>query len=173
MVRSVWLSAVVFTMLIRPTPARAEAFGDWFTDTSGRTTVYAVSKNDGGNVFGQFCLLGEGSCVWAIGLETPCEKGETYAVLVNSDAGAVHLAVQCDGQLDGGLYKYMFTVFDQVNRLVKQGTRLAFAIPIQNDEFRVVRFSLRGAPAALSVMRAAASMRMKPGSRVTRDDSIW
>jgi hypothetical protein len=152
--------------------AQAQSFGDWFAETQSRTALYAASINDSGNVFGQFCFLGEGSCVWLVALKTGCQKGDKYPVLANSDAGAVHLEVYCDGQLESGLYRYAFTTFDPVENLVKQSARIGFALPLQEDEFRVVRFNLRGALAAISAMRAAAESRTKPATRGTRDERM-
>lgn len=158
--------------MVLASAAHAQTFGDWFVDTKGPTALYAASVNDSGHVFGQFCFPGADSCVWLIGLQTGCEKGAQYPVLANSDAGAVHLKMFCDGQLDSGKYRYVFTDFDEVDDLVRQATRIGFALPLQEDQFRVVRFNVRGAAAALSVMRGATQRRITPTQRGTRDEKM-
>jgi hypothetical protein len=152
--------------------AAAQSYGDWFVETSKATYFYAVSVNDSGNVLGQFCFPGDGSCIWLIGMKPSCKSGARYPVLANSDAGAVHLEVLCDGQLESGLYRYAFTSFDNVDNMVRQSSRVGFAIPLEEDQFRVVRFNTRGGAAALSAMRSAAERRTKPVGRGTRDEKL-
>ena len=162
MVRMVFLSVAVLVWLVGATFAQAETFGDWFAGTNGQTTLYAASVNEGGNVFGQFCFLGQDACVWLIGVKAPCQQGDRYPVLANSNVGAMHLEVLCDGQLNSGLYRFAFTNFDQVEKLVKHSARVVFAIPVEENQFGIVRFSLQGAEAALSVLRAAAAEKRTP-----------
>src|SRR5438128_3234075 len=172
MARTCFLIVAFLTFLNGAVPGQAQPFGRWFAETNKSEFLYALSINDSGNVLGQFCYPGEGSCVWLIGFKTRCQKGDNYPVLANSDAGSLHLEVLCDGQLESGLFRYVFTSFDQVDNIVRQGTRVGFAVPLQKDEFQVVRFDLTGATSALSAMRAAAEKRTQPVKRGTRDERL-
>jgi hypothetical protein len=173
MVRALFFSLVVgFVSLVGAPLVQAEVYGDWLADTTGRTTLYAASVNDDGNILGQFCTLAEGSCVWLIGLKASCQKGERHSVLANSQAGTLHLEVLCDGPLVGDLHRYAFTNFDLVDALLKQSGRVGFAIPLQDDQFRIIRFSLRGASTALSVMRGIAEKKTEPVTEGARDDRM-
>lgn len=89
-------------------------------------------------------------------MSTACNEGDKYSVLANSDAGAAHISVYCGAQLKGGLYRYIFSEFDAVDNIIKEGARVGFAVPLQSDNFRVVRFNLSGAKSAIALLRAAA-----------------
>jgi hypothetical protein len=168
-----FLLIATFAMLLADVVlAHAQTFGSWFVGTKRSDFLYALSINDSGNVLGQFCYPGDGSCIWLIALKTGCQKGDHHPVLANSDAGSVHLDVLCDGQLESGLFRYAFTNFDQVDNIVRQGTRVGFALPLQKDEFRVVRFDLSEAASALATMRAAAEKKTLPVRRGTRDEKL-
>jgi len=174
MARTVLVCLVAFAVLAGEATTDAQTFGDWYVDTApkGNAALYAISVNDSGNVFGQFCFPNAGSCAWLIGLKTACKSGDQYPVLANSDAGAVQLEVLCDDQLANGLYRYAFTDFEKVDNLVRQSGRVGFALPLQQDQFQVVRFNLRGASAALSAMRTAAERKITPAPRGTRDQKM-
>jgi hypothetical protein len=165
MVRWVVLSITALALLVGAPDVDAEKFGDWFAGTNGGTALYAASANDTGNIFGQFCFLSEGSCVWLIGVKTRCQEGDRYPVLANTNVGAMQLEVLCDGRLDSGLYRFAFTNFEQVEKLVTRSERVSFAMPVEEAQFGIVRFSLQGATAALSELREAAQRRIAPGAR--------
>src|SRR5437667_8824905 len=132
----------------------AQAFGEWAVDIKDPNVFFAVTLNDSDHLIGQYCYTSEHSCVWLLAMSTRCKKGDTYPVLANSDAGAASLQLLCDGQLENGHYRYVFTGFDDVDKLVRDSkTRIGFAFPMEGDEFRVVRFDLRGAEKALTTMR--------------------
>lgn len=100
-------------------------------------------------------------------MKASCEEGDQYPVLANTDKGAVPIIVHCNARLDG-LYRYVFTNFDAINDLVMKGSQIGFAVPLQTDEFRVVRFDLTGSSQAITTMRSAAQM-APSGSRNTKD----
>lgn len=123
---------------------------------------------------GQYCFLGEASCVWVLGMTLGCDKGDQYILLVNSDSGATSLKVTCGGQPANmpTVYKYIFTSFDDINEVALKNRRIGFAFPLQGDQFRVVRFDQGGAPAAVDTMRADAVRRARPALRGTRDEKL-
>src|SRR5262245_41820124 len=173
MVRSL-LSASMFLAILAGAPViQAQTMGAWYVETKtsdDSSPMYALTVNDSGNAFGQFCYAADGKCYWLIGLKTTCNPGDKYPVLANSDAGSAQLEVLCMGPLSGGnLHRYAFTDFDQIDGLVRESARVGFALPLQKDEFRVVRFNLHGAAAALSAMRSAAERQVRPTKRGTRD----
>lgn len=144
---------------IAPGLAVAATFADWeaFTDRAG-TFWSAATVNGSKEVFGQWCYADKGTCIWLIGMTTQCNEGKTYPVLADSDVGAVQLEVQCLGKLQvTGAYELAFTKFDDIDRIARKASRVGFAIPLQTNQVRVVRFSLSGAVRALTIMREAAS----------------
>lgn len=145
-------------MLLLSPFAQAEQAGAWTTGvTNDGEAVYAATVNDSGNVLGQYCFPGADSCIWFLGMRTACEEGSTYPVLANSDSGAAHISVYCSDQVDAGLYRYVFSEFDQIDELVRKGMRVGFAVPLQSDNFRVVRFDLTGSVRALDLLETAAA----------------
>lgn len=161
---TVWLST-----------AQAQSFGTWDTGTvDSGDALYATTGNDSGNLLGQYCFPADGSCFWLLGMSTGCKEGDQYPVLSNSDAGSAHLEVLCSTQLDNGLYRYVFTDFDAIDNIVTKGLRAGFAVPLQGDQFRVVRFDLRGSNRAVAVMKSAAAraQRSSPAKPTGTKDQV-
>ena len=152
---------VLITILAGALPARAQVIGDWVVDVKSQNAYSAVTVNDSGHTFGEFCDLDEGNCYWLIEMSSSCDEGTTSAVLGNSDGAAVNLELLCVGRLEGGSYAYAFRDFDRVDKLVRHSDRVAFAVPLGGDEFRMVKYSLRGTVDALAVMLAATNKRLK------------
>lgn len=149
------LFAILTGMIFVPI-AQAADFGSWFSDiTTSGEAVFSATMNDSGNLLGQYCYLEQGNCVWLLGMDTACKEGDKYVVLANSDTGAAHISVYCGGQLKTGTYQYIFSEFDAVDNIVKEGSRVGFAVPLQRDNFRVVRFDLKGSKQAIVAMQTA------------------
>jgi len=165
-----------FLIVAVSSASRAQSFGTWTTGvTDSGEMLYAATVNDSGNLLGQYCSSSTGNCIWLLGMSTACKEGDQYPVLANSDAGAAHIMVYCSAKLDNGLYRYVFTEFDSINHIVTKGLRVGFAIPLQADQFRVVRFDLGGSNRALALMlEAAQKAQTKPSSKATgtRDQDL-
>ena len=149
----------LLTGFLVPGLADAATFADWEASGDRRgSSLSAATVNRSQEVFGEWCYPEKGNCIWLIGITTQCRDGNTYPVLANSDVGPVQLEVRCLGKLEvTGAYELVFTNFDDVDHIARKATRVHFAIPLQADQFRIVRFSLAGAVRALTVMREAAS----------------
>jgi hypothetical protein len=151
--------------------AAAQPLGEWIYQTKGQ--FYAATINDSGHVFGQWCDVEDQSCIYLLAMSTSCEQDYRYPVLVNSDAGSLSTTVVCRGRLDSGKYRYVLSNFEDIDGLVKKAKRIGLAIPLEGDQFRVLRFSLDGATVALTVMRGAAEKAApeKPAKN-TRDQKL-
>lgn len=146
---------IIFLSIHNSLPA--QTFGEWSAGiTDSGELLYAITVNDSGNLLGQYCVPATGSCIWLLGMSAACKEDDQYPILANSDAGAVHIMVRCDAKLEKGLYRYVFTDFDTVNGIITKGLRIGFAVPLQTDQFRVVRFDLSGSRRAITLMRTAA-----------------
>lgn len=156
------IAAVLLASVLCCAPALGAEFGKWVTESTTDNVLYAATTNDSGALLGEFCFPGNGTCVWLIGMETRCNSGDSYTVLANSDAGSAPLKVLCDGQLENGSYRYVFGDFEEIDGMVKRATRIGFAVPLQTDEFRVFRFPLQGAKAAIAIMRSRAERKSNP-----------
>lgn len=153
MIKRIGHFAVACFLTIYCTTGRAAVFGEWATDFSGPEFVYAFTTNDSGGVLGQYCYFSSGNCIWLISMSSGCEEGHDYPVLANSDAGASQVMVYCSSKMEGQ-FVYVFRDFEAIDKLVKDGHKMGFAVPLQEDRFTVVRFHLDGAGAALSSMRS-------------------
>jgi hypothetical protein len=154
------LSVIFLAFLILPAnDSIAQSFGDWLVNSKAGEFQYAATVNDSGALFGQYCFPGNDRCMWLLGMSARCERGDEYPVLANSDAGATPIGIHCEGRLDDGLYRYIFTDFDSVDALVRKGSIIGFAVPLFQDQFKVVRFKLNGAIPAITAMRSAIERR--------------
>lgn len=149
----------------------AQEMGSW--NYQLRPPFYAATMNDSGHIFGQWCDVDAGACAYLLALSTACADGESYPVLINSDVGAMSSTLVCRGRLENGKYRYALGHFDAIDNLVRKAKRIGLAIPLEGDQFRVVRFSLDGAAATLTLMRAAAEKATAaPQPRSTRDQRL-
>ena len=166
---------VIVSMLLSSTSnAQTRTFADW---SMGRQTAetgwYAATENDSGNVLGKYCFSDIASCMYLIGMKTSCTSGSKYPVLVNATTGSETLEVYCNGPLGTlGLYQYVFTDFDRINRIVLEAERVGFAVPLRNDRFNVVRFSLVGSNQAIEAMTNAYNRSETPRRGSTRDQRL-
>ena len=152
--------------------AQAENFGAWFTgETNDGNFVFAATVNDSGNLLGQYCSPKTGNCLWMLGISTACKLDDKYPILANSDIGAEHLSIHCDKQYEDGLFRYVFSKFDSIDGIIKGGLRVGFALPLQSDNFRVIRFDLSGANRAIKFMHSNGT-KTTPKTKGTKDQYL-
>jgi hypothetical protein len=169
------LFIIIAISIVLPKAALTQS-GKWFTGVSDSGDAYYASTiNESGNLLGQYCFPVEGNCFWLVGLNTACKEGAKYPILVNSDTGAAHMTMYCSAQLKSGLYRYIITEFDAMNTVVTKSIRIGFALPLQSDQFRVIRFDLSGSNSAISQMINAAKQaqgRSSSGTAGTKDQDL-
>jgi hypothetical protein len=155
------------------TLAEPQTFDKWAASIDGTGGVSASTVNDNGHLLGQYCDLSAGSCSWLLGMSARCKLGAKYPVLVNSDITAQSLEVSCTGEAAGqaGTYGLVFTDFEAISNIIVNSRHIGIAFPLKGDQFRVVRFDLVGAPAALAAMRAASS-KSRPAPQDTQDKKL-
>lgn len=140
------IPATIILMLLAPMAHSDTTFGHWSTGaTSDKSGVYAATANDDGAVFGKYCYFSTKDCSWHIAIDMACEKEAYYPVLLNSDNGAASVMLQCVGPMKGSnLFQYVFNNWKDVEKIVKTGSRVGIATPLQSDQFKVYRFLLDG-----------------------------
>ena len=157
--------------------ARAGDFtsGDWTWNVDDPETLYAATGNSAGQMLMQFCDANEGSCLYAVGFDTTCNEGATHPALVNTDETTASITLHCGKKLKDGTNLMFIENFDQIDGIIREARRIGFALPMQGDEFQAVRFSLKGAVAALDAMRkyAAKSGERKAGVRNAKDSEVF
>lgn len=151
-----FIVAVVATLCILP--ASAQTIGAW--DYEVANDLYAGTTNDSSNILGQQCVATERTCLYLVGLPARCREAASIPAVVNSDSGAFPVRLMCIGR--GGkynLYRYVFEDFGAIDAAVRNSRRIGIAVPMDDSEVAVLRFSLDGATAALTLMRGAAERR--------------
>lgn len=129
-------------------------FGSWFVDSAAdKDTLYAATLNDSGSLLGIYCFISSADCLYAIGMDSACVSESTYPTLANADNGTSIHHLYCDKSV-GSNYRYYFKNFDDIELSVTTAKRIGFAIPLQGDQFKVVRFDLDGASKAISFMKS-------------------
>lgn len=167
MKRKLWICA--FVLGLWGSVAWGEEFtsGDWTWSIDDPEMFYAATENSSGQALMQLCDTEDGTCFYAVGFDTTCNKGDSYPALVNSDAGTASIKLLCGGELDAGGNMMLVEDFDQMDEFVRKAKKIGFALPMQGDEFKAVRFSLKGSVAAIDAMRKIAS-RGAPASKNTK-----
>ena len=152
--------------------SHSQTNGEWTYQS--KQPFYAGTVNDSGHVFGQWCDIDAGSCMYVVVLSTRCDDDSSYPVLVNSDVHSLSTTLVCRGRLESGKYRYALGNFDDIDGMVRKAKRLGIAIPLEGDQFHVIRFSLEGALVSLTIMRAAAEKAVPPTqpTRNTRDQRL-
>jgi hypothetical protein len=160
-----WRQGVVLALMLSG-PAGADDFkvGDWAWNIDDPEMQMAGTTNEDGHVLTQLCYPESGKCIYAVGFDTNCTEGNSYPALVNADSGAAAIQFRRGGKLEDGTSLMLVEDFDQIDALIRKSSRIGFALPMEGDAFKAVRFSLRGSSDALDAMRKVAE-RASKGAR--------
>lgn len=123
-------------------------FNDWAVgraDDGSQVSALTMVNEEAG--FGEFCFYSSKSCTWELLVNVTCQEGEKHLIFANSTNSYASLNVTCLGKSAAGeLYVYAFNWKD-LEDLIKSPTdvsKVAFAMPLKDSQFRVIRFSLNG-----------------------------
>lgn len=146
-----------------------------YGQTTDKTARWATTINDSKGILTQRCVPEEEQCYWSIAISTGCEKDASFPILASTDSGATHLTVFCGRNFayNGETYYQYFFNFDAVDKLIRGGQSIGFAMALQSGQFRVVRFDLTSAVQAIDSMRAltTADIDRKPKKK-TKDQVL-
>jgi len=159
--RSGCLFFLVVLMVTSLGQAKPRYSKDWVLDIDGDDFLYASTLNSSRHILGQYCYLDSGNCMYLVDIGITCDKGYKTPALVNSNAGAVQVKLVCGHTYKKNNVLYIYP-FDQIDTIVKQANYLSIAVPMENDRFKVSRFSLSGSTYAIELMRMAAERAMEP-----------
>lgn len=155
-----------FVLACMSLAARAQ-LGDWVLVTK-IAGMPIVSTSSGTSELGVFCLQGE-SCHPYLFIDGLC-GGEALRipVLVNANNGAVPLVASCRNLKNS--WFLVLEDYDDMKMVLEAGGDAGFAIPLASGQFRVIRFSMRGASRALQEVQRLSS----PGGTTSprRSDQI-
>lgn len=109
--------------------------------------LIAVTLNNEGNFIGYRCFSSNKTCIHVLSAGTNCEDGGTYPILVNSDYSPMTMNTVCN--ITNANHELLLTQYDTIHEILKKGSNVGFAIPMQSGQFKVVRFSLLGSDEAM------------------------
>lgn len=176
--RQLLVLAIPFLLHSHAVTAEPVTHGDWIVDyLDDGSGMYGATANDSEDILGETCSFDEGTCRWVLITETGCEAGSRYVILANSSAGTKPLYLTCFGPNSNlkGKSSYGFE-WEELESIIKEANWVGFAVPMESDRFRVLRFSLRGIVEATTMLEAAFLRQMdvpsKRGSRSTRTEIL-
>ena len=137
---------------------------DWVWNIDDEEVFYAATLNSKEHGFGQYCDLNSEECYYLMATKVTCDN--ELPALLNSDKGALNVTLVCGDLIEGENILYI-KPFDDIDLLVRQGNYFRIAIPMENNQFKVIRFSLIGSTYAIDLMRAAAEKRIDILKKVT------
>ena len=133
------------TIALAGTPV---VFQNWFSGSSDkRTSVSAMTVNNEDEILGEFCFYSSEKCTWEISIPVQCKEDAQFWILANAESAYLPLQLTCLGlNTNNSKYNYEFMNWKDIESLLKdrQNSVVAFAMPIGNTQFRVIRFSLLG-----------------------------
>lgn len=132
---------------------------DWIWNIEGDDVLYAGTENKEGRAFGQYCFSVDQHCYYLVTLGISCKEGAEFPSILNSDAGVVAVKLIC-GQKEKLENVYYIKPFKRIDKLIRNSKNVGFVMAIEDQRFKVVRFSLAGAPYAIDMMRSAAKLKL-------------
>jgi len=126
--------------------AMAQTYGDWVV-TRQPAGLQIAKTSISAAVIGIVCVIQDDVCHAYIGTNSTCDEDQKVPMLINSSVGSIMVNTTCT-KLGGSLYN-IIAEFDSAVSAFESGGLVGFAIPLASGEFRVLRFSTRGATAAI------------------------
>lgn len=146
--------------------ADKQPIGDWFITVQPELSE-AFTSNDSGSAFGFLCNTD--SCSAYLDTNNRCDEGVNVPILINAESGSAYVSSKCTHFPLAGSVRYLAVIDDkQIATAIATGTVIGFAIPLASGEFKVVRFSLKGANSATELAVSAAKASKAKTFRDTR-----
>jgi hypothetical protein len=160
---------IVFFLVIIFFPFAAYAekskSGDWWLDLdSSADLTEAFTANQSGSTLGFLCIISTGNCLYYVSPQTTCEAGHTGVILINSDVGALFSTTKC--MKLGTTYYSVIQETNDVHSAITKSNNIGIAIPMKDGQFKVVRFSLRGANATIGAAAERAANSSKKSDQL-------
>lgn len=123
-------------------------FGSWsvFINKKGGETA-ALTMNAAQNVLSYRCSANFQMCLYRLDAKIECEHSNQYPMLASTGDNAYPISGYCDSSSNGNYLD--LTPVKEIDQLVKQGSVIGFAIPMESGMFKVIRFKLDGSTKAI------------------------
>ena len=143
----------IFALFISASAASQNAtkVGDWLVDKSVSGIQIATAASDSGSTVGFLCFTETETCIsYIIFAGIACKVDGTYPMMINSAIGAFVLKSTCK-QVQGTSLNniQVITEFSNVKSALENGGDVGFVLPLESGQFKVARFSAKGATAAI------------------------
>lgn len=125
--------------------------GDWLVNKKiSGVQIANVSTESGQATAGILCFVSTNSCIAYLHTGNKCEIGATIPMMINSPVGAFHITTECK-DMPGTPSGFINVVneFGNAKEAFESGGEVGFVIPLKSGEFRALRFSTKGAVAAI------------------------
>ena len=156
---------ILSALLCGSLPAYSFQDGDWYGSVDNEDFYFAMTVNEAGHILGQYCYFENSTCLYLIDMGINCDEGHEYPSLINSSAGSSMVNLVCSHKTKEGKYVMAINSFDDIDRVIRSATRIGFAVPLADGQFKVSRFSLSGSVKAIDRMLAAAQKRVERGQK--------
>lgn len=158
------------TLLMFTTLANAEKerIGEWTLDTRSPGFAEAFTSNDSGSVLGIICAP---KCFSYLDANLTCEAGSTYPVLYSAASGV--------GVREGvciHIKQRQFLRFEDAKFISENSNSdelLGFSIGMPNAQFKVLKFDMKGAQAAIQRFLAHVMDGAKSNGSSNTSDKIY
>lgn len=131
---------------------------DWIVEVLPNGQITATTENSDGNFLGKTCTADGSGCAYVLIQNTRCSQGAATAGLINSSAGTLNVKLTCVGPLSSGKDDKHVLYFDKTDDLeqVIYGAKgiAGVAFGLDSGQFAVQRFSMNGAPVAVTRLSA-------------------
>jgi len=124
---------------------------DWSWGKTG-TYNFAVTTNDDGHVFGQYCFASSAECFYRIHLSSDCENGRVYDAKLLTSGQSTDIRIECYNAAHS-TSSLLVKSFDKVNAKVRESSLDTIKFVIKEPIKRSVQFNLQGSDSMLHEMR--------------------
>lgn len=132
------------------------SIGDWTIDLSEDNVISAKTTNESGALLMYGCVTRLDSCMWVVNIGLTCQGDMDTPSLLSSSSGALNLNLHCfitDGKTTSTLY--IIDPHDAFSRIARESAKATIVVPTESDQFKVLRFSLKGSAAAMDLVEKA------------------
>lgn len=149
MERVIFIILLMLPVLCFSSEEQSIKFDDWMTHPVSEDISAVYTTSSSGYVFSYACVLSHRKCLFSYTSDLNCKSDKKIPVLVNTEAGVFAVDATCKS----GLKRSVFLEDDLFSEVVSRGNnigKLGIAMPLENSQFRVLEFSLKGSKQAMT-----------------------
>ena len=156
------LSTCAALLLLSGTSEAQQRYGAWAVTETDYGHI-ASTTNDSGATLSKVCFNEDQQCLWAVEVANDCDDGTQTPAIVTSAAGGYHITMHCSNNKSGKVN--VVSPYDAMQAAIAVNGMVGFAFPLQDGQYRVVRFSLSGSTSAAAAVERAVVREAKESTR--------